>query len=339
MYQLIRPILFKLDPEIIHGLSLTFLDILYQCGIMNFFSPPESNPCQVFGLHFPNVMGLAAGMDKNADYIEALASLGFGFIEIGTITPLPQLGNPKPRLFRLVSHDALINRMGFPSKGMDYAISRLKKTRYKGVLGINIGKNRDTPLPHASNDYLTLVRGLWPYASYFTINVSSPNTPGLRQLQQFDLLSQLLSVLKNEQNNIHQTHQKYVPLIVKISPDLSSTELNELAEVLLQQKMDGVIATNTTLRRDTVATSPYANEAGGLSGKPLDAQNTACIQQLHSLLQGKIPIIASGGIMDANSAKEKLDAGAQLLQTYTGFVYQGPGFIKQLLTGITSPGA
>ncbi len=330
MYQLIRPILFSLDPERAHFLSLIILKLAHHLGLTRFFSNKTANPCHLFGLDFPNPIGLAAGIDKDADYIDALASLGFGFIEIGTVTPLPQPGNPKPRLFRLTTHDALINRMGFPSKGMEYVAQRLEKMQYKGIIGINIVKNRETPNERASDDYVALFRRLWPYASYFAINISSPNTPGLRLLHQSDLLNQLLSALKNEQQQLLQMQKKYVPLIVKISPDLTDTELAELATVLLQHRIDGVIVANTSLRRDKVASSIHANEPGGLSGKPLDAQTSHSIAELHAILQDKIPIIASGGIMDAKSANEKLEAGARLLQTYTGFVYNGPGFIKEL---------
>lgn len=275
------------------------------------------------GLSFPNSVGLAAGLDSNGDYVDALSDLGFGFIEIGGVTPLPQDGNPRPRLFRLPEYDAIINRMGFCNKGADYAANRLAKTRYKGILGINITKNRDTPIESAVTDYVTCIRKLKPYASYFTVNVSSPNTPGLRQLQNPDFLAPLLKALKHEAGNI--------PLVVKLSPDLSTDELNNLASVLTKDHIDGIIATNTTLAREAIPESPYRNEAGGLSGRPLTAQSTEVIRQLHAITKGSIPIIASGGIVDGKSAKEKLDAGASLVQVYTGFIYQGPRIIKNII--------
>jgi dihydroorotate dehydrogenase len=282
------------------------------------------------GLTFPNRVGLAAGLDKNADYVDALAALGFGFIEVGTITPRPQQGNPQPRLFRLTEQKAVINRMGFNNKGIEHAVRQLEKTRYRGILGINIGKNKDTPLDKAIDDYLTGFRALWKYASYITINISSPNTPGLRDLQHGDMLDSLLAALKQEQARIAAQEKKYVPLVVKISPDLSAQELQELASVLLQRQVDGVIATNTTLRRDGTEQSPFTKEAGGLSGKPLEKLSTQIISQLCAALQDKIPVIASGGVMDRQSAADKLNAGAKLLQVYTGFIYGGVNIISEL---------
>lgn len=331
MYKLIKQALFKLDPERAHHLSLAALNLCYQLGLTALIKKIPPSPCKVMGLNFPNKVGLAAGMDKNGDYIDALAALGFGFIEIGTITPKPQAGNPRPRLFRLINNQAIINRMGFNSKGIDYTLNNLEKIRYKGVLGINIGKNRDTPNDNAADDYLAGMRAFWRYASYLTINISSPNTSGLRDLQHAEQLTALLKTLKAEQSRLHQAENKYVPLVVKIAPDLSTDELDAIADVLLSQKIDGVIATNTTTQREGVMDSPFAKEAGGLSGKPLCALNTCVIQQLHSRLQNAIPIIASGGIMDVASARDKIKAGAQLLQIYTGFVYEGPELISALV--------
>jgi dihydroorotate dehydrogenase len=308
MYRFIRQFLFRLNPEQSHYLSSR----------------------TVMGLTFPNPIGLAAGLDKDADYVDALAELGFGFIEIGTVVPKPQIGNPKPRLFRLVQEEAIINRMGFNSKGVEYVVNQLEKIRYRGILGINIGKNKDTPLDKAVDDYLIGFRALWKFASYITINISSPNTAGLRDLQQQAALTSLLTALKQEQKIIADKEKKYIPLVVKISPDLSSEELSDIAAVLLQQKIDGVIAANTTITRGGVENSIYAKETGGLSGQPLDARNTDVITQLHTLLQNRIPIIAAGGIMDEKSARAKLAAGAQLLQIYTGFIYKGPAFIQDL---------
>ena len=331
MYRFLKKILFCLNPETSHHFSMNALQFMYKTKLSKlFFSPLAENPITLMGLTFPNRIGLAAGLDKNGDYIDALASLGFGYIEIGTITPKPQSGNPKPRLFRLVKEQAIINRMGFNNKGIDYAISQLEKTKYRGILGINIGKNKDTPLENAIDDYLAGFRAFWKYASYITINISSPNTEGLRSLQQQDALTNLLRILKQEQQSVFVNHKKYVPLVVKISPDLTSEELHDVASVLINEKIDGVIATNTSLGREGVENSPYKNEAGGLSGKPLLQRANHITSQLHLLLQDKIPIIAVGGVMDAPSAKEKFANGAQLIQVYTGFIYQGPGLINKL---------
>lgn len=329
-YSLIKKCLFQLDTERSHSFALKSLRIANQLGLSSLLAKKISNPQQLLGLTFPNPVGLAAGLDKNADYVDALAALGFGFIEIGTVTPKPQVGNPQPRLFRLIKEDAIINRMGFNNEGIEHVIRRLEQTQYRGILGINIGKNKDTPLDHAIDDYLIGFQQLWKFASYITINISSPNTPGLRDLQQGDFLSALLTALKKEQTSIVQAQQKYVPLVVKISPDLSEQAVHELADILLQQKIDGVIATNTTISREGVENSPYVNEAGGLSGKPLQARSTLVIKQLHTILQDNIPIIASGGVMDEASAREKYQAGAKLLQIYTGFIYRGPQLIERL---------
>lgn len=331
MYQLIRKILFCLEPEKAHRIALRSIKLIYQCGLSTFFFKKISdNPCKVMGLTFSNIVGLSAGFDRNGEAIDALASLGFGFIEIGTVVPKPQPGNPPPRLFRLIEEEALINRIGFASKGMDYVAAQLEKIRYKGILGINIGKNKETPNENAIDDYLQVFQKLWRYASYITINVSSPNTPGLRALQQKEPLTILLQSLKQAQKTIFQQHQKYVPLVVKISPDLSLEEVEMLGQVLLQIQIDGVIATNTTLERKGVERSRYAREAGGLSGRPLTSRSTQVINQLHAVLQDSIPIIASGGVIDETVGREKLQAGAKLLQIYTGFIYQGPNLIQDL---------
>lgn len=330
MYPLFKKIFFRIDPEKAHYIALQSLQVAYWTGLTAFFPKIPHNSRHVMGLSFPNPIGLAAGLDKNGDYIDALAALGFGFIEIGTVTPKPQAGNPRPRLFRPTEQEAIINRMGFNSKGVEHVVQRLEKTRYRGVLGINIGKNKDTPLDHAIDDYLFGFRHLWRYASYITINISSPNTSGLRDLQQGSYLQPLLATLKQEQKTLVEKEKKYVPLVVKISPDLSRKELEEIADVFLQQHIDGVIATNTTLARDGVENSPYAQEAGGLSGRPLCVRSTNIIKQLHAILQDKIPIIASGGVMDVSSAQEKIAAGAALLQIYSGFIYKGPRLIREL---------
>lgn len=326
-YSLLRKILFYLDPETAHFITLQGLKLAHRFGLTPFFPIVLAAPCEVMGLHFPNPIGLAAGLDKNGDYIDALATLGFGFIEIGTVTPKPQLGNPRPRLFRLVAQEALINRLGFNNKGVDYVVERLKQKKFKGMVGVNIGKNRDTPIENAAVDYLSAFQRIAPYASYVTINISSPNTPGLRQLQYRNLLQDLLHQLKKQQ----ALEKKYVPLVVKISPDLTQTELTELAAILLNEKMDGVIATNTTLSRTGVENSPYATEAGGLSGKPLHSLATNTVKNLQALLQNKVPIIACGGITSTAIAEEKIAAGAKLLQIYTGLIYYGPGLVRNLV--------
>ena len=249
MYQIIRNILFALTPEQSHAVALNSLKIMQYTGLGRVFKNKISNPRTVMGLTFPNPVGLAAGLDKNADYVDALSMLGFGFIEIGTVTPKPQIGNPKPRLFRLAHEQAIINRMGFNNKGIDYVANKLERTKYRGLLGINIGKNKDTPLDKAIDDYIAGFKALWKFASYITINISSPNTPGLRDLQHGDLLTALLAAMKQEQQVIQTREKKYIPLVVKISPDLSQDELAEVGHVLLEKQIDGVIATNTTIYR------------------------------------------------------------------------------------------
>ena len=330
MYSLIKKCLFMLEPERSHYLAMQSLQLSYQLGLTRFLPAIPAKPKTLMGLSFLNPVGLAAGLDKNADYVDALAALGFGFIEIGTVTPKPQAGNPRPRLFRLTEQEAIINRMGFNNKGMEYVANRLERTHYRGILGINIGKNKDTPLENAVDDYLLGFRRLWKYASYITINISSPNTPGLRALQQSEALNRLLAALKQEQAIIARTQNKHVPLVVKISPDLSEQALHDLARALIQQKIDGVIATNTTTERHGIEHSLYSKEAGGLSGKPLQARNIEIIKQLRSMLPNTIPIIGVGGVIDAASTQEKIEAGAALVQIYTGFIFQGPALIRKV---------
>lgn len=333
LYRLIRNFLFKLDPETSHYLTLNSLKFFYQIGLVkkkNYYSPRT-----VMGLNFENPLGLAAGLDKNGDYIDALAALGFGFIEIGTVTPRPQPGNPKPRMFRLPEAKALINRLGFNNKGVDYLVENVKRMKYSGILGINIGKNFDTSIENAVTDYLLCMRKVYPYASYITINISSPNTPDLRKLQFGNYLNQMLQTLKEEQTVLQIQYKKYVPLVIKISPDLTSQELTEIATSLLQHNIDGVIATNTTVSREEVKGLKYASEVGGLSGKPLMEKSTAIVQQLQQILQGKIPIIAVGGIVTTKDAKEKFHVGANLIQIYTGFIYQGPRLITEILQAVS----
>lgn len=326
MYDLILPLLFRLKPETAHNMVLSSLRYVPK----RFFAKPKAHQVQLMGLTFSNQIGLAAGLDKNGDYVDALAKLGFGFIEVGTVTPKPQAGNPQPRLFRLQQNQALINRMGFNNKGVDYLVERIKHVKYQGVLGINIGKNKATPNNEAVNDYLTCLEKVYPVASYITINVSSPNTPGLRHLQQKDELEKLIGFLKKRQLQLASDHQQYKPLVVKISPDEQEQNLADIAEVLLTYKIDGVIATNTTNQRSNLIDEIGVGESGGLSGKPLQSLALNTVSKLAALLQGKIPIIGVGGINDADSANAMLNAGASLIQLYSGLIYKGPQLLNCL---------
>lgn len=286
------------------------------------------------GLQFRNLVGLAAGLDKNGDYIDALGSLGFGFVEVGTVTPRPQPGNPKPRLFRLPQAEAIINRMGFNNKGVDYLIEQVKKRRYEGVLGINIGKNFDTPVEKAVDDYLYCLRKVYPEADYVTVNISSPNTPGLRELQHGELLENLINRLKAEQFVLREEHGRTVPIAFKVAPDLSEEEIQEMAVIFNATKIDALIATNTTSSRDGVEELPQAKEQGGLSGKPVFKSTTEIMNAFRQQLDSEISIIAVGGISSLENAKEKFSVGADLVQIYSGLIYQGPKLIKKVIKGI-----
>ncbi len=333
-YPFVKPLLFKLDAENAHYLTLKCLKIAHQWGLDNVLNPKMiARPLTVMGLNFANPVGLAAGLDKNGDYIDALAALGFGSIEIGTVTPRPQPGNPKPRLFRLVSERAIINRMGFNNLGVDYLLQQVEKSQYKGVLGINIGKNFDTPIDQATQDYLLCLRKAYLAASYITINISSPNTKNLRQLQQGDEIKKLLAALKEEQLVLQNQHHKYTPLVVKIAPDLSDEEIRHIAELLSAFAIDGVIATNTTIERTAISNHPLADEIGGLSGTPVKQKSTYVVARLADELGDNIPIIAAGGIMNHLDAQEKLDAGASLVQVYSGLIYQGPALVHDIMQG------
>ena len=335
LYPLIRPLLFQLDPETAHHITLTSLKIAHAIGLDKLIAQTTDHaPVSMMGLEFKNPVGLAAGLDKNGDYIDALAALGFGFIEIGTVTPRPQPGNPRPRMFRLPEYQAIINRMGFNNKGIDYLIEQVKKSKYQGILGINIGKNADTPIEKAIDDYLIGLSKAYPWASYITINISSPNTKNLRQLQQGDEIKKLLSPLKHQQTRLQAKHGRYVPLVVKIAPDLSSDEIVHIAELLLELELDGVIATNTTISRDRINDHPLAKEPGGLSGTPVKEASTSVVSKLSEQLAGKIPIIAAGGIMSAKDAQEKVTAGASLVQIYSGLIYEGPELVDEIIRGI-----
>ena len=335
LYPLLRPALFSLDPETAHTTTLKLLDIAHQTGLSALVAAPAvQKPVTVMGLTFKNPVGLAAGLDKNGDHIDSLASLGFGFIEIGTVTPRPQAGNPKPRLFRLPEHEAIINRMGFNNLGVEHLIAQVQKARYQGILGINIGKNFDTPIENATEDYLIGLRKSYAHASYVTINISSPNTKNLRQLQQGDEIKNLLSALKNEQLLLEKQYGKYVPLVVKIAPDLNDDEIAHIANLLLEFSIDGVIATNTTIEREAVKNHPLGNEAGGLSGAPVKEKSTYVVKKLAEIFNGRLPIIAAGGILTAQDAQEKRAAGASLVQIYSGFVYKGSQLITDILASL-----
>jgi dihydroorotate dehydrogenase len=329
-YSLLRPALFALDAENAHHLTLNGLNTAHQLGLLALTQPrPADDPRTVMGLTFPNPVGLAAGLDKNGDCIDALGALGFGFIEIGTVTPLPQPGNPKPRLFRLPEVQGIINRMGFNNDGVDALIANVKRASYRGILGINIGKNAATPIEKAADDYLIGLRKVYPHASYVTVNISSPNTKNLRQLQGGNELDALLAQLRAEQIKLADTHGKYVPLAVKIAPDLDLDQIREIAALLMRHQIDAVIATNTTLSRDGVEHLPHGHETGGLSGAPVREKSTAVIRALATELDGALPIIGVGGILNGEDAVEKIRAGASLVQIYSGLIYRGPALVAE----------
>lgn len=343
MYSLLRQCLFQLPTETSHYLALDALRVGNRLGLGCLTPSVPAAPRRVMGLDFPNPVGLAAGLDKNGDYIDALAALGFGFVEIGTITPRPQPGNPQPRLFRLPAANAIINRMGFNNHGVDYLVERVRASKLfrqiksgskAAVLGINIGKNKDTAAENAVDDYLICMRKVYELASYITVNLSSPNTPGLRDLQFGEPLRQLLGTLKNEQEKLAIRHGRYVPLAVKIAPDMVGDDIANVASALREFSIDAVIATNTTIARDAVAHLPHGSEAGGLSGAPLTQTSTAVIRELARKLNGSLPIIGVGGVMTGTDAAEKIAAGAALVQVYTGFIYRGPALIGDSVRAI-----
>ncbi len=329
MYLLLRKLLFTLDAERAHELSLKALSLFERLGLLRLFVGKRVYaPRTVMGIKFPNAVGLAAGLDKNAGHIDALSHCGFGFIEVGTVTPLAQPGNDKPRLFRLQQDEAIINRMGFNNDGVAALVENIKRSRRDCVLGINIGKNKDTPLENAVDDYLACMQQVYQYADYITINISSPNTPGLRELQHGEGLSALLSQLKTRQQVLADEQQCYVPLVVKIAPDLDHEEIQDIAQRLLAAKIDGVIASNTTSSRPaTLNCRQLAQESGGLSGKPVFELSNQVLTQLVAALDNKIPVIAVGGIFSAEDARQKMACGASLVQIYTGFIYRGPALI------------
>ncbi|HEX7249937.1 MAG TPA: quinone-dependent dihydroorotate dehydrogenase [Burkholderiales bacterium] len=325
LYGLARPFLFALDPETAHRVTLGAADAF--SSLLAF--PLVENRVQVMGLDFPNRVGLAAGLDKDAAHIDALARLGFGFLEVGTVTPRPQPGNPKPRLFRLVERQALINRFGFNNVGVDEFLRNVARSRWKGILGINIGKNADTPAERAADDYEIGLEKVYSRASYVTVNISSPNTKGLRDLQQKDSLDQLLFRIASKRKFLEDRHGKRVPLALKVAPDLDDAQIREIADAVRRHRMDAVIATNTSVSRTGVEGLPHADEAGGLSGAPIRQRATEVLKKLHAHLKGEIPLIGAGGILSGADAREKLEAGASLVQLYSGLIYRGPALVAE----------
>ena len=338
IYPFFRPLLFTLDPETAHDMAFASLDVAARFGIVQALAPrPAPSPVKAMGLDFPNRVGLAAGLDKNAAHIDGLAALGFGFIECGTVTPRPQPGNPKPRLFRLPAAEALVNRLGFNNEGVERFLANAGRASWPGILGLNIGKNFDTPNARAAGDYLHCLRAVYARASYVTVNISSPNTTGLRDLQSEAALAGLLGALKAEQKTLADRHGKYTPIAVKIAPDLTMPAIDGIARLLVRHAIDGVVATNTTVSREGVAGQPHADEAGGLSGKPLRARATAVVARLSQALDGALPIIGVGGILSGADAREKIEAGATLIQLYTGLIYRGPDLVAECARALAAP--
>ncbi|KAB0303776.1 quinone-dependent dihydroorotate dehydrogenase [Vibrio fortis] len=335
LYRLARTGFFQLDAEKAHDLAIqnfkrftgTPVDLLYRQQLPH-------RPVEVMGLTFKNPVGLAAGLDKNGECIDAFGAMGFGFVEVGTVTPRPQAGNDKPRLFRLVEAEGIINRMGFNNLGVDNIVENVKRSNYDGILGINIGKNKDTPIEKGAEDYLICMEKVYQYAGYIAVNISSPNTPGLRSLQYGEALDELLAELKTKQAELEQKHGKYVPLALKIAPDLSDDEISQICESLIKNKIDGVIATNTTLDRSIVEGMKHADEAGGLSGRPVQSRSTEVVRKLHEELGDKLPIIGVGGVDSYVAAKEKMMAGAKLVQVYSGFIYKGPSLVSDIVKNL-----
>ena len=330
IYGLARAALFQLDAERSHELTLALLSRAPRLATAPFQNKAPDDPVDLLGLRFRNRVGLAAGLDKNGDCLDAFDRLGFGFIEIGTVTPRPQPGNPKPRMFRLPCSQALINRLGFNNKGVDYLVRRVRESRCTAVLGINIGKNADTPVESAADDYETCLRKVYPYAGYVTVNISSPNTQNLRDLQEGDSLRQLLLRLMRTREQLIQQHGRRVPLLVKIAPDLDQTQLAHIALMAREQGVDGLIATNTTVQRPGLETEAGAQETGGLSGAPLKPLATAALLALRKALGGGFPLIGVGGILSGADAQERRAAGADLVQVYTGLIYRGPGLVAEI---------
>jgi len=326
-----------LPAEASHNVALTGMRWNHRLGLDKLVAANITGlaePKELLGLTFPHRVGLAAGLDKSAEYFDALAALGFGFVEVGTLTPRPQDGNPKPRLFRLKQDEAIINRMGFNNRGIEYGVNNLRRKKGERIVGVNIGKNFDTPVEQAADDYRLCMRACYEVADYITVNISSPNTPGLRSLQHGDELRSLLALLKEEQRKLQERHSCYTPMLVKLAPDLTEADIKSTCEQIMQAEMDGIIATNTTLARTGVSDNPLAAEQGGLSGAPLSIQATEVITQIRSEVGPQLPLIGVGGIMSAADAKARLEAGADLLQLYSGFIYHGPELISDILRAI-----
>ena len=335
LYPLFRPLLFAADPERAHRLVLDALDTAERTGLAQLAAPRlPASPVTAMGLAFPNRVGLAAGLDKNAEHLRGLATLGFGFLEAGTVTPRPQPGNPRPRMFRLPAAEALVNRLGFNNDGVARFVANVERARYRGILGINVGKNFDTPNERAADDYVAALRGVHAVASYVTINISSPNTRGLRDLQADAALDALLGRIVAERDELAQRHGRRVPLVVKIAPDLTEDAVRAVAQRLIAHRIDGAIATNTTLARDGVEGLPGANEQGGLSGAPLRGRALATLRTLVAALDGALPVIAAGGILSGDDARERIEAGATLVQLYTGLVYRGPALVAECVRAL-----
>jgi len=340
LYRIIRELLFILPPEVSHYVALELLKLGSLLGINQLISRFKQRnlthtPTRVMSIDFPNPVGIAAGLDKNGDYIAVFESLGFGFVEIGTVTPRPQAGNPKPRLFRLPAKNAIINRMGFNNKGVDYLVEQVKKSSHKIPLGINIGKNFDTPIERAIDDYLICFNKVYEHADYIVINISSPNTPDLRNLQHGDHLQELLSELNKQQAALAEKFDKYIPILVKVAPDLDQDEIESMSEIFLTQKIEGLITTNTSIDKNPVKELLHGQETGGLSGEPIFAQSLKTQNAFYKALGDKIPIIGVGGISDSESAINRLNSGASLIQIYTGFIYQGPGLLNDIVRKIS----
>ncbi|GAC1407347.1 MAG: quinone-dependent dihydroorotate dehydrogenase [Burkholderiaceae bacterium] len=340
LYSLARPLLFLMKPEAAHDLTLPLLQHAAKAGLARIMAKPAEDKRTVMGIDFPNPVGLAAGLDKNGAFIDGLAALGFGFLEIGTVTPCPQQGNPPPRMFRLPLARAVINRMGFNNHGVDALVANVERSAFyqerRGVLGLNIGKNATTPMDRAAEDYLACLEKVYPFAHYVAVNISSPNTSNLRQLQARSELDALLSCLKDKQKRLADQHMRYVPIALKIAPDLDDAQISTIADALLRHRVDGVIATNTTVARTAVQGLTHAEETGGLSGAPVLAASTAVIRALRSHLGDAIPIIGVGGILSATDAQEKIHAGASLIQLYTGLIYRGPALIRECTAALRS---
>jgi dihydroorotate dehydrogenase len=335
VYSLARPFLFCLDAERAHGLGLKALETAYRSGAFAVFGArPASLKTRAFGIDFPNPVGLAAGLDKNGAHVDALMALGFGFVEVGTVTPRPQAGNPKPRMFRLPEYNAVINRLGFNNAGVDVLVRNVEKAKRHGILGINIGKNRDTPNERAAEDYIHCMERVYGLADYITVNISSPNTSGLRELQEAETLRRFIGELREVQEELGGVHGHRVPMLVKIAPDLGDEDLDAMASVFNAGRVDGVVIGNTTVDRSAIEGDPLAGEAGGLSGQPLYAKSTAVLRKMRLRLDDKIPLVGVGGILSGGDAAGKVAAGATLVQFYTGMVYRGPELVSECVNSI-----